>query len=214
MPGPGRGLNRPHTPEEIAHLRQVALERIESEKNEKGKKGADNPGGGSSGRGGAVPGGSDPRGGSPSGAPGAGAVPGAGGVPGGADPGGSASKAGRKIQKRTNTTEVVRNTKDFINGPVARLHFKAGNNLLKLFNLLPLPIKLELDELTEEESQIVADAMRPGLEMILPSAGKKHPYLTLAWTGIVAFFGKLKARWVGFSNKKRSPENDGRKQIT
>lgn len=200
------GRTGPLTDEEKAHLRAQALERLKNvpTKKEKGKslEGVSDPSP-------AVPlvptggrGRVDPPGPAGSGGGNDGERGGGGSVPLGGPAG-----ASRRISLATQNREIVINKDLFLGGLPAllKLHFFAGNNLLKIFNLLPLPIKFEIEPLTDEEAKMLSEAVKPGLEANLPNIGRKYPIWVMGYSLIVTAVGKLKAKWVGFG-KKKTPE--------
>lgn len=190
-------LNRLHTDEEREHLRKKRLEWIAAHGTKKTKV-IDTPG-------------NDPT-------PGGGADP----APGGSSAGGASSSGdnsdagtgkpirgsnvspdatpgvGRKIPPKAK--ELVLATVDpdnFLKGLPAflRLLFKAANNCLKIWNLLPFPLKFEFEDLTPEESSLLAECANPGIKQALPKAGKDHPLKMAAAALVVTVIAKLKATW-------------------
>ena len=187
--------NQPLSEEEKAHLRALALERSKGGTQKKGQvpaaSGGDPPSGAGSGSGSGAAGhgaGDDP-------AHGGGGAAG-GGAGGGAGAGRAASRVGRKIPRTEKALEIVVDSGKFFKGLPAfsRLLFRAANNVLKIFNLLPLPFTFEVEDMTPEESELFAEAVRPGLEQSLPSAGRKHPFIMMGAAFVVAVVGKLKAK--------------------
>lgn len=206
-------LNRLHTDAEKENLRKKRLDYLAAQKGgaiEKSKKPL-------------VPGSpSAASGGNPT--PGGGGVPGSsiGGLPtgdnptggnpgGGVSSGGPASKASRKIPKPAKTeTEVIVDKGKFYAGLPAfsRLVFRAANNLIKIFNLIPfVPFYFEVEDMTPDEAEVFSEAVKPGLELALPSAGRKHPFLMMISAFVVAIIGKLKARF------KKPRGTDERKKL-
>lgn len=197
----------PLTDAEKDHLRKLALER--NAQNAKSKKekaesvpgnppapGVGNPGAGR------VP----PAGGPGPGTGGAGAPPpgpGAGGPGGGGSPAGN----GGRIPKIQKPLEIVVDKNRFLDGlpSLVKLHMKAGANLIKLWNILPLPLKLEIEDLSNEEAELVSDAVKPGLSTQLPNLGKTHPFGMMIYAFAVTIVAKIKARWVGFAKKNKPP---------
>jgi len=195
----------PLTPEEKQHLRDKAKERLANgakKTKESDTSGGDSPahpsGGGAGGGGDRVPsdGGSLPGGVKP---------PGGGG--GGNDSGGKAPGTGREIPKSSKEpkTEYVIDADKFALGLPAfsRLLFKAVNNCLNLFNALPLPFRLEIDDMTTEESELFAQVVRPGLMKVMPTVAKNHPIKVLVGAFVVGIVAKLKGVWKG---KKIKPK--------
>jgi len=132
-----------------------------------------------------------------------------GGVPGnsGHDPSGStpsgdggksvgvispSPRIGNKIQKLAPEV-VVFDANGFFKGlpAFARLTFKAFNNLFKLFNLLPLPFSIEVEDMNNEEAELFSEAIKPGLTIALPNAGKKHPFWMMGWAFFIGVLGKI-----------------------
>lgn len=134
---------------------------------------------------------------------------------------GTEARAGRKISKIEKPLEVVIDSNKFFNGLPAfsKLLFKAGNNILKIFNLIPfVPFVFEIEEMTTEEASLFAEAVRPGLEIALPGAGKKHPFIMLISAFVIGILGKLKATLkTSFVQrqelKKMEAERNGRAKV-
>lgn len=211
------GRIKPMTDDEKENLRKKALERSEKKKqevldaNKKEKEklisqGANPPppGGGGASGGNGNPG--DAPGDSPdSSDPGAGS-----GGSGAHDP--STARTGNKIPKKQgkNETEIIVDSGKFYAGLPAfsRLFFKAMNNLLKVFNALPFPFEFYIEEMDREESQLFAEAIRPGLEASLPTAGRKHPFIMMGLAFVVGILGKL-----GMKFKEKKPVEVKEKKV-
>jgi len=127
-------------------------------------------------------------------------------------------RIGSQIPKIQKETVVTVDSEKFYSGLPAfvRLTFKALNNLLGIFNWLPFPFKLELEEMDKDEANLFSEAIKPGLEAGLPGMGKKHPFILLGWSLVIGFIGKLKASWkpkkekvIDNGKRKDSSDNTG-----
>lgn len=130
-----------------------------------------------------------------------------GGLPGGgANSSRTPSKVGGQISKISKPVEIIINTNAFFEGLPAfvRLTFKAANNLMGLINFIPfIPFELEIEDMNAEEAKIFGEAVKPALEIALPSAGRKHPFIMMGWAFFVGVLGKIKARWKKPKEKKK-----------
>ena len=202
------GLNRPHTAEEIANLKAKAEERWERERAKK-KTGSESQG---------APAAGDPSKAVPNagGAPGgdipaaAGAGGGAGGGTGddgiGGGNGGAPVRANpnRKIPKKKKELEIVLDQDAFLSGLPAliKIYLGAAFKVITGLNFLPMPFRIEFEPMTQEETQAVSEAVKPGMKKIMPWLGAKHPIWTMVSVGIATAIKKVKFVWTGFKKPK------------
>ena len=198
------------TEEEKENLRVKALQRIENAKKAKisGAGGDDNSA--NKGGDGSIDGGVHKSGGG-DGKPSGDKSAGAGGRAGDDSKG---KAAGRKISKTTQAVQIIVNQDKFLNGLpwMVRWHLKAAGKLLAIWNILPLPLKLEIEPLDKEEADSVAAAIRPGLEASLPNIGKKWPIWSMVYTLAVVALAKIKATFT-WRPKVKVDETKPRAQV-
>jgi len=200
------GLNRPHTPEEIANLKAKAEARWEKERAEKSKGAPASGAGGADNKGGASAGGGGNNNGGGAGGVGAGdSASNAGG--GGTSGGGAKTKTGRKIPRREGekTSVIVLDADKFLAGfpHIIRWAIMAGRNLIGIWNWLAgSVVRVEIEEFTREELDSLSEATKPGVKALLPNLGRKHPVGILITTALLAFVAKVKLTFGEVFKKK------------
>jgi hypothetical protein len=148
----------------------------------------------------ASPGSGDPGGGSVDGSNNGPVLPGgptAGGSGGGpAVPPHATPPIGNKISTQQPTHVININEDRFFTGLpfFFKLCFRAASKCIGLLTFF-LPFKIEIEDLTTEESEFLTNTVKPGIKEFFPKWAKEFPLRLAIWGGAVALISKIKLTW-------------------